>query len=443
MCGLVAVISKDKGHDQDLSRFMVDAAVCGSVRGSDSTGIFQIKDSNNFNYWTHKSAVNGAAFAQQGPALGILSDTHNCMLTVMHHRAATNGAVNAKNAHPFIYSTSKNSNRFLFLCHNGTLTNWKREEGKNKFDVDSEWAAYRMAREGVVPALKDFNGAFAFIAYDQNEPNLVRLIHDGSRSLHFGFVGNKETVLVASEAEMLHWLAKRNKLWLKNDEIFSVGTNTMVTFDTNNLTKYLSEKIPGRILTPYTTTHFTRNDEGTAWNSGRVPTAGAYRGKRAEIVELVNKLLETGKTVADTTTASAVIALPPPAPTTADKETKEIDFSKMIDPDNSVTLEEKKFLVKNLDIPFMAEGIFTPDHYDKNAQILHGEVEIASKGSSSSYETFTAQIRKVSKNRNKTLWNTRNSIQISRALGAFIVRHVDNSLDTVVVMDYPREQTLS
>lgn len=144
---------------------------------------------------------------------------------IIHHRAATRGSVSWDNAHPFEHDLDEK--RWLIGVHNGGV-DYRRVEDGLEFDVDSDHLYYRMTRDGAAKALGETRGAFALVWADI----IAKTIHIASneeRAIHFAPVTGANTILIASEAAHLHWLASRNGL--KIDQIYRPKAGLIYTFD--------------------------------------------------------------------------------------------------------------------------------------------------------------------------------------------------------------------
>ena len=192
---------------------MENALIAGTVRGDDSTGIFTVghkmEDGQAADWF--KVAADGYELVASKEYQDRMTYSNVCDLRAVigHHRSATVGTVSVDNAHPFQEGP-------ITLVHNGTL-NSTYDLGKSLWElkgegveVDSHAIAHNLA-EATDPAdvIKLLDGAFTLIWHDARD-NAVRVIRNDKRPLHMYFAKCEDTVLLASEAEMLHWLAKRN-----------------------------------------------------------------------------------------------------------------------------------------------------------------------------------------------------------------------------------------
>ena len=228
MCGIFGVISKGNVNIP-LTKWFRDAAIAGAVRGTDSFGVLQVETKTNGDTIPYTGRTLMAAGDTDDKQIDrIIRDVDTCSLTVGHNRAATNGGVTIENCHPFaVYCESQN--KTIYGVHNGSLTAWNRVEDNIKFEVDSEWALYMIAKHGT-DYLNDIKGPFVFVWWDDSNPNMVNIARGTGRPLHIAETSSGN-ILFASEAGMLSWLAQRNHLPLKKSEIFEVPLNTLVSLD--------------------------------------------------------------------------------------------------------------------------------------------------------------------------------------------------------------------
>lgn len=221
MCGILGVIV-GKGQRSDAAgNFLRQGLVVGMLRGADSTGMLQVMGDN---LKVHKATQDGYTFSQMKKTEGLLSTAAAADVTIVHHRAATRGAVCYDNAHPFEHELETSH---VIGVHNGTIPAFGTHVDGKEFSVDSDWLYYQIAKHGATKALSDVSGAYALLWYDVGQ-NLIRMASNLERPLHFAYVKGENTTLIASELEMLYWLATRNKaqieqpLYVPKGKIISV-----------------------------------------------------------------------------------------------------------------------------------------------------------------------------------------------------------------------------
>lgn len=246
MCGIVGVLNASL-YNSSIENFVKDGILVGAVRGMDSTGIIQV-DNKDIIY-THKKAVPGPWFLADKLTKTYVDDSNRSPITIIHHRAATVGAVTKENAHPFTVNkldidAKTNKHEVVVGVHNGSLNvGWKSKPDGNLFDVDSQWALSHIAKRGN-DAFKDIVGPYAFVWVDSTKPGKVHFARNSGRPLHLVFTKDRKQMYFASEAGMLSWLVERNRLVVE-DEIIVVGTDRIYEFDTNgDVIKYTSVATP-------------------------------------------------------------------------------------------------------------------------------------------------------------------------------------------------------
>ena len=217
MCGIWGFITTETYRgNSDRRKFIENAAIAGTVRGDDGAGVFIVKhkmEEAETADWV-KVASDGYSLVcnkHYQEKLGIQSKIENIRAVIGHNRSATMGNVDTDNAHPFQEGP-------ITLVHNGTLhTTWElpqsmtdlKKDGQ-EVEVDSHVIAHNLAT-ATDPAdvIKLLDGAFVLIWHDARDHS-INVVRNDKRPLHFAPTACEDTILIASEAEMLHWLAKRN-----------------------------------------------------------------------------------------------------------------------------------------------------------------------------------------------------------------------------------------
>ena len=363
MCGIFGVINIDGNRSTDvrLRDYFTDALFAGSVRGKDGAGMFQVDEPSNEKHLVYfqKTSSDGGSLATdtRQQVVNLRNDTGRAFLNVGHNRAATHGKVSEANAHPFVIDREDNS---IFIgVHNGSLDHdWNEQAGAKDFEVDSNFALDVLSKKGP-KGIEELAGAMAFVWYDSRLPSNAFMYTDGNRPLHFGVVAHSQgkKILIASEAEMLYWLAKRNKLSLENDEVLVCKANTLYTFDANDkdLRKYKSEVITPERFFPFRSTRQISRPS----TSG----AGTYKGyaeeAKDEVKRIVDEAIKEAKAKSGAAPAAATstpLSLAPTPATTPPTIVRRLPNStpeehKMltelgIKPGTEVTFEGEKFEFK-------------------------------------------------------------------------------------------------
>lgn len=238
MCGISGIINASTSSVKELSAFIKDAILTGSVRGVDSVGIASVDTIGEYN--VYKDVLSPVSFITAKPAVEAIEEAADNYFTLVHHRAATVGKVSVAAAQPFQYygaAADKEKTEYdLVLCHNGTLTHgYERDRGRNKFASDSDWLAWSVAnnldKDGVPDfeeALRGVSGSFSVVA---SVGGVAYMLNNGERPMHIAWSEKEDFVLFASEPGMLSWLAERNGIKIKNGEIHKLKPDTVYSFD--------------------------------------------------------------------------------------------------------------------------------------------------------------------------------------------------------------------
>jgi hypothetical protein len=236
MCGIVGVIGvANSANRRDVVNFLGQACTVGTLRGDDSTGIFQV-DKRGVIYISKVPISGRLASETRGIALTI-QDTDVSQATIMHHRAATKGAITYDNCHPFEHV---DEDKYVCGVHNGTMRKWNNREDGNNFDVDSDWLYYSIMKNGAAKALSECDGSYALVWTERDDH--IYIAANAERSLHWAKVRGDNVILVASEAAMLYWLASRNNLDI--EDIQKPAINTIYKISTKDVSNITTIPIP-------------------------------------------------------------------------------------------------------------------------------------------------------------------------------------------------------
>ena len=225
MCGLVALFTKEKsgflGYDKEELKNML---VLNSLRGIHSTGIAGVDSRHNGQVNVVKSIgspYNLFSYDKTNTFLDRM--VANFTTVIGHGRYATQGDINAHNAHPFIEDN-------ITLAHNGVISNYfglKDFKNHQHITVDSQLVAHLFAKEGAINVLPKLEGAYVFIWYDSND-NTFNIARNDKRPLFMAEQLERETMTFASEAQTLAWNRDRNST--KYKPIMEVATDRILTF---------------------------------------------------------------------------------------------------------------------------------------------------------------------------------------------------------------------
>lgn len=228
MCGIIGVLNANITTNMSVVNFMKQGLVASQLRGTDSTGIFQVGGRAN-DVYVHRMAANSSDFVEDTLSLAVLADVDTSLINVAHVRARTQGAVSINNAHPF--TVAKDENTRLIGVHNGSLVNWKSKKDGNKFDVDSHWAMHHISQNGI-EAFEDIHGPYAMVWWEEDDRQRVRMARNDQRPLHLMFNKAGNRMIFASEAMMLGWIAQRVN-FDGDGKVRTLPTGKVFTFDTS------------------------------------------------------------------------------------------------------------------------------------------------------------------------------------------------------------------
>lgn len=372
MCGIVGVVNgkKDRRVNNKIPNYLRDAIIADSVRGADSTGIFQCsKNVNKARVWWHKKAVSGVEFVEDATTNSLLRDVDDTAFTVAHNRAATRGEVTDDNAHPF--EAFSESGEWLMGVHNGTLTGWDAAPDAKDYKVDSAWALAQIAEKGT-EAFKNFTGAYTFVWYGDREGEAINMIRNYARPMFVAYIKGENRMLFASEYMMMVWLAQRNELSLE-EEIIELDPGYLYSFSLDNPREFTKKQVQ---------TYVTASKED-------------------QLYESIETLFKPKKAAAKAPT----VALIPLGP---NKDTPNEEKPGV----KHVTHEEGR-LAKRLELIGKRVN-FVPEHYDNTAKELWGTVTI--KPIRGMEDLYSAVIRGVEQSVYNT-WSRATSLS-ARVTGA-------------------------
>lgn len=214
MCGIVGIAGNIIKEDHKAFR---DMLLFDTVRGLDSTGVVVVPLVHNMGVRTDKEVGL--------PDNLFIKDTHKMFdgdgivnisskVIIGHNRAATKGAVNEDNAHPFSFGD-------VHGVHNGSLFSWEsleKDDDGTKFDVDSKAIYKTIADKGPEHLWSKMLGAAALVWWDNKKSRLF-MLRNSKRPLYYFFGEKKDKIYWSSEPWMTTIAAARRGIKLhKNDE---------------------------------------------------------------------------------------------------------------------------------------------------------------------------------------------------------------------------------
>lgn len=203
MCGIVGVVGKIDAKARTAFRQLL---IVDSLRGMDSTGFVTAKGANSTVF---KRAGDPYLVMDSKAFDKVLLTPSNVLIG--HNRAATVGAVNAANAHPFEFPT-------VVGVHNGTLRGRWRLPDNRMFDVDSENIYHAFDKNGVAATVPILDGAYSLVWWNKVD-RTINFLRNSERPMCYVFTKDKKTLFFASEPGMLHWILTRNGIEIEQIQI--------------------------------------------------------------------------------------------------------------------------------------------------------------------------------------------------------------------------------
>jgi len=247
MCGIVGYITTEKriGATARL-KYLNQAIVANTLRGDDSTGAFAIgadHEKGTSPGWC-KQVCDGYSFTTGNEDFDqMMGEGDDVFAAIAHNRAATVGGVTVDAAHPFQEGP-------ITLVHNGTLyytADLPMSQHMCGAVNDSHTIAHNFAKHSAKDVIPMLSGAFALVWHDSRD-NTMNIVRNDDRPLHLASVQGQDTIFIASEPEMMHWLLARNKLTIKTLAYPKPGQ--ILTFQHGTLVPEISE------VDLYSATHY-------------------------------------------------------------------------------------------------------------------------------------------------------------------------------------------
>lgn len=200
MCGHVGIFGS--GLMASHVDAFEDLLFMDALRGDHATGVARVDV--NGNCTVIKKALPSWEFLEQADVQSMLRIGTTSMALIGHNRYATQGALVAENAHPFVHGS-------VTMAHNGTLRSRNGLDGSlADFEVDSNHIAYTLSRKDAATFLGKVNGAYALVWHDA-ATNILRFVRNDERPLYIAKIKDKDAYMYASEIGMLYAAATRKK----------------------------------------------------------------------------------------------------------------------------------------------------------------------------------------------------------------------------------------
>jgi hypothetical protein len=219
MCGLAGIVGTE--INWSTYKTFLRAAQMSVYRGHHSTGVadFIPSDKRDQVCRYYKTLTPADTFFERGGKFEQMFEKPRYIgkkrvfkppvAILAHARAATQGAINAQNAHPFHCG-------HIVGMHNGTV---KEEfEGREKYDTDSEAIFQFMGihgEEATIKMLRDFKfGRAAYaLTWLNLKDNTFNVIRNTERPLSYVNHKDLDVVVYASDIRLLQLMTERDGAW--------------------------------------------------------------------------------------------------------------------------------------------------------------------------------------------------------------------------------------
>lgn len=193
MCGLVG-IAGNLGYKDEAT--MKRLLVLDYFRGVDSTGFASIREDGSVKI--AKGTVNPIDLFDMGKFKDALAG-YPSKVFMGHNRAATKGAVNNVNAHPFQFGD-------IVGAHNGTLDTSAHQCLENlmheKDSLDSRLLIKSIDVYGIKEVIPKISGAWSLVWYDKSDDS-INFLRNNERPMWYAFLDDFERLIWASEFPMI------------------------------------------------------------------------------------------------------------------------------------------------------------------------------------------------------------------------------------------------
>lgn len=245
MCGLVGVFGDNlQRKDAVALRHLL---LFDATRGEHSTGVGVITKKNSVELY--KELGDPYKFFEKYPKTfpkGIL-ETVGVKAAIGHNRYATQGAIIAENAHPFLMGS-------VIGAHNGTVWQYSlnKFDGYKEFNIDSQIIYKHLSTHSIQDVWKEADGAMALTWWDQ-EKDTMNFARNKERPLYYAISKDLDKIYWASEDWML-WISLLKANIEIEGKIRTVSIDTHYSFSLDDKKKI---EVKETKLDPFVRTYST------------------------------------------------------------------------------------------------------------------------------------------------------------------------------------------
>lgn len=259
MCGLVGAAGTLTFKHEKYFKL---ALILDTLRGIDSTGAAIIKADGTVR--VAKKLGHAYELLESGAFTNAMRGMQH-RAYIGHNRFATQGAVNAGNAHPYEFES-------VVGAHNGTLKNkWDLGKDHNWHAVDSYCLYSHLNEHGPEMTIPLLQGAWALTWYNTNTDTL-HMIRNKERPLFIAYEEGDKSLLWASEPWMITVAAEKAEIKIQRPVEITEDTLYSWNIDEKGgLTEHARLELKGK-ETPF---HYSQNGgskSGAQQNQSVTPT---------------------------------------------------------------------------------------------------------------------------------------------------------------------------
>lgn len=257
MCGLVGIVGQIGFREKKLFNLLLNL---DTIRGHHSTGIVAVNKKGETEFVKAIGTPWDLRREEADAYKKVVENRHDLIALMGHNRYATQGAINADNAHPFDFEG-------LIGMHNGTLErpSFNKLNEDYNYVVDSQAMLHYISDYGVEEAYKKMAGAWSVVWWDKKDSSF-NFIRNANRPLEYAHINDGKTLIYASLGWMIDSACEELDILIKDDNIYNTPTNKLGWIPIENINEGKSKFHFTRELeewTPVVSTYYSGFYAGT------------------------------------------------------------------------------------------------------------------------------------------------------------------------------------